>query len=129
MNEESAGKDLDRRGFLGGMGMGSLGALVAGGMSATELREKLRPWNPLSDRKIKVGIVGYGVCKFGAKFGFQDHPNVEIVAVSDLVPERRKGLMEAATSISDGQLLLQAGNHSFDQRQLIQHEQLATIAS
>ncbi len=95
MNEESAGKDLDRRGFLGGMGMGSLGALVAGGMSATELREKLRPWNPLSDRKIKVGIVGYGVCKFGAKFGFQDHPNVEIVAVSDLVPERRKGLMEA----------------------------------
>lgn len=31
---------------------------------------------------------GYGVCKFGADFGFQNHPNVEIVAVSDLFPDR-----------------------------------------
>src|SRR3954451_24532687 len=34
-------------------------------------------WKPVSDRKIRVGIVGYGFCKFGAAFGFQDHPNVE----------------------------------------------------
>jgi predicted dehydrogenase len=45
-------------------------------------------WQPVSDRKIRVGIAGYGVCKFGAAFGFQDHPNVEIVAVSDLFPDR-----------------------------------------
>ena len=45
-------------------------------------------WVPISDRKIRVGIVGYGVCKFGADFGFQNHPNVEIVAVSDLFPDR-----------------------------------------
>ena len=45
-------------------------------------------WVPLSDRKIRVGIVGYGVCQFGAQFGFQNHPNVEIVAVSDLFPDR-----------------------------------------
>lgn len=45
-------------------------------------------WTAVSDRKVKVGIVGYGVCKFGAAFGFQNHPNVEIVAVSDLIPER-----------------------------------------
>jgi predicted dehydrogenase len=45
-------------------------------------------WQPISDRKIKVGIIGYGVCKFGSAFGFQDHPNVEIVAVSDLIPDR-----------------------------------------
>jgi predicted dehydrogenase len=45
-------------------------------------------WQPISDRKIRVGIVGYGVCKFGSAFGFQDHPNVEVVAVSDLIPER-----------------------------------------
>ena len=45
-------------------------------------------WEPISDRKIRVGIVGYGVCKFGAEFGFQNHPNVEIVAVSDLFPDR-----------------------------------------
>lgn len=45
-------------------------------------------WTPISDRKIRVGLVGYGVCKFAAAFGFQDHPNVEVVAVSDLIPER-----------------------------------------
>jgi len=45
-------------------------------------------WQSVSDRKIRVGIVGYGVCKFGSAFGFQDHPNVEIVAVSDLFPDR-----------------------------------------
>jgi predicted dehydrogenase len=47
-----------------------------------------QPWRPISDRKIRVGIVGYGVCRFGAAFGFQNHPNVEIVAVSDLFPDR-----------------------------------------
>ena len=47
-----------------------------------------KKWAPVSDRKIRVGIVGYGVCKFGADFGFQDHPNVEVVAVSDLFPDR-----------------------------------------
>jgi predicted dehydrogenase len=52
-------------------------------------------WKPVSDRKIRVGIVGYGVCKFGACFGFQDHPNVEVVAVSDLFPDRRDGLAQA----------------------------------
>jgi predicted dehydrogenase len=52
-------------------------------------------WQPFSDRKLRVGIVGYGVCKFGAAFGFQDHPNVEIVAVSDLIPERCQALAAA----------------------------------
>jgi predicted dehydrogenase len=45
-------------------------------------------WEPVSDRKIRVGIVGYGVCRFGALFEFQSHPNVEVVAVSDLFPDR-----------------------------------------
>jgi predicted dehydrogenase len=52
-------------------------------------------WVPVSDRKIRVGIVGYGVCKFGADFGFQDHPNVEVVAVSDLFPDRCSELAKA----------------------------------
>jgi len=47
-----------------------------------------KPWAPVSDKKIRVGLVGYGVCKFSAAFGFQNHPNVEVVAVSDLIPER-----------------------------------------
>lgn len=45
-------------------------------------------WQAVSDRKIRVGLVGYGVCKFSAAFGFQDHPNVQVVAVSDLLPDR-----------------------------------------
>jgi predicted dehydrogenase len=49
----------------------------------------------VSDRKLRVGIVGYGVCKFGAEFGFQNHPNVEVVAVSDLIPDRCAGLAQA----------------------------------
>ncbi|MST94020.1 MAG: Gfo/Idh/MocA family oxidoreductase [Pedosphaera sp.] len=52
-------------------------------------------WQPVSDRKIRVGIVGYGVCQFGAAFGFQSHPNVEVVAVSDLVPGRCAALAKA----------------------------------
>ena len=46
--------------------------------------ESTKGWKPISDRKIRVGIVGYGFSQFGAAFGFQDHPNVEVVAVSDL---------------------------------------------
>lgn len=57
--------------------------------------ETSKGWKPFSDRKIRVGIVGYGFCKFGAAFGFQDHPNVEVVAVSDLIPDRRDGLAKA----------------------------------
>ena len=51
-------------------------------------------WEPVSDRKVRVGLVGYGVSSFSAAFGFQDHPNVEIVAVSDLDPERCQKLAE-----------------------------------
>ena len=45
-------------------------------------------WTPFSDRKIRVGIAGNGLCRFGGQFGFQDHPNVEVVAVTDLIPSR-----------------------------------------
>lgn len=51
-----------------------------------------QPWKPVSDRKIRMGIVGYGVCRFGAAFALQDHPNVQVVAVSDLFPDRCQAL-------------------------------------
>lgn len=91
-----------RRSFLRSVGLGSA-ALAAGawtgdtlGQDATILGEAgvktserpKREWRPVSDRKVRVGIVGYGVCRFGAAFGFQDHPNVTVAAVSDLVPEQ-----------------------------------------
>jgi predicted dehydrogenase len=91
-----------RRDFLEKLGVGSLGATVAAGLAARavagEPSQLDKKWEPASDRKIRFGIVGYGVCRFGAAFGFQDHPNVEIIAVSDLIPERRDGLMKACRS-------------------------------
>lgn len=101
-----------RRSFLQVAGFGSLGTLAAGGLRGTAAAqapdEKIvgasgvatseRPkgvWKSVSDRKIRVGIVGYGVCKFGAAFGFQDHPNVTVAAVSDLIPERCRALAKA----------------------------------
>jgi predicted dehydrogenase len=98
-----------RRSFLRNVGLGSLGTLAAGGLTGqaavptagakilgeSGVRTSARPqgvWKPVSDRKIRVGIVGYGVCKFGAQFGFQDHPNVTVAAVSDLFPDRCREL-------------------------------------
>ena len=52
------------------------------------------PWQPYSDRKVKVGIAGEGVCNFGSAFGYQNHPNVEVVACTDLNPEKRRLLQE-----------------------------------
>jgi predicted dehydrogenase len=52
-------------------------------------------WQPVSDRKIKVGIAGYGLCKFGAQFSYQNHPNVEVVAATDLDPQRCAELAKA----------------------------------
>ncbi len=90
-----------RREFLGilstaaaAMGVGSAGAAQTPGKPSA--KPKPAPaWQPISERKVRVGIVGYGVCRFGAAFGFQDHPNVEVVAVSDLIPERCQALAKA----------------------------------
>ncbi len=95
-----------RRSFLKAVGLGSaaLGLhastvaqqpAIAGFEKAPSDPDASKDWQPVSDRKVRVGIVGYGVCQFGAAFSFQDHPNVEIVAVSDLVEERRAGLAKA----------------------------------
>jgi predicted dehydrogenase len=50
--------------------------------------DRTAEWRPFSDRKVRVGIVGHGVCQFGLAFQLQHHPNVELVAVSDLFPDR-----------------------------------------
>ena len=86
---------VDRRSFLGQFGMGSLGAMLAVDLAAQVQAAEPPKAQPVSDRKIRLGIVGYGVCRMGAAFGFQDHPNVEVVAVSDLIPERCADLMKA----------------------------------
>jgi predicted dehydrogenase len=94
-----------RRTFLAALGIGLAGpgsiALrsaepkIQGFEAAPEDGSASTGWKQVSDRKIKVGIAGYGLCKFGAAFSFQDHPNVEIVAVTDLFPDRCEGLAKA----------------------------------
>jgi predicted dehydrogenase len=105
-------QSTSRRSFLRDVGLGTLAAVAverwgetahaqapnakilgAAGVQTAESPKGV--WQPVSDRKIRVGIAGYGVCKFGAVFGFQDHPNVTVAAVSDLIPERCAALAKA----------------------------------
>jgi len=101
MSETSSRRSFMWNTALGSMLAGNLAAHAAeepkiqgfdegGAQSRTQ-----RKWQPVSDRKIRMGIVGYGVCKFGAQFSLQDHPNVEVVAVSDLFPDRCAALAQA----------------------------------
>jgi len=53
-------------------------------------------WQQKFDRKIKMGLVGFGYCQFGLAFSLQNHPNVELVAVSDIIPERCAAMAQAA---------------------------------
>ena len=92
-----------RRSFLrtAGLGAAALGVGSAAGAEKPKIQgfeeektdpKKAQAWKPVSDRKIRMGIVGYGRCKFGAAFSLQHHPNVELVAVSDLFPDRCQAL-------------------------------------
>ena len=53
-------------------------------------------WQQKFDRKLKMGLVGFGVCQFGTNFSLQNHPNVDVVAVSDLIPERCAAMAQVA---------------------------------
>jgi predicted dehydrogenase len=109
-NQAASSHTINRRSFLQTVGVGAaalgLGQTVqtaeqaadkpiAGFEAAPNAAGAHEGWKPVSDRKLRMGIVGYGVCKFGAVWGFQNHPNVEVVAVSDLIPERCAGLAKA----------------------------------
>jgi len=113
-NLEQAG--MSRRGFLHGVGGAGafLGMAGMAGQAGAQEPPKdadgkvipgfekgqgdpnaAKDWQPVSDRKIRVGIAGYGLCAFGAAFFYQNHPNVEVVAATDLDPERCAGLAKA----------------------------------
>ena len=113
-NLERAG--MSRRGFLHGVGgagaffgmaglAGSAGAqetprdadgnVIPGFEKGQQVTTTADGWKSVSDRKIKVGIAGYGLCKFGATFFYQNHPNVEVVAATDLDPGRCAALAKA----------------------------------
>jgi predicted dehydrogenase len=94
-----------RRAFLGTTATGLLAApsvlsraqaaeAIPGFDQTSTDYDRTKTWQPFSDRKVRVGLVGYGLCKFSAEFEFQHHPNVEVVAVSDLFPDRCAALAE-----------------------------------
>ncbi len=71
------------------------GKIIPGFEKAKADPKAAKGWQPFSDRKIRVGIAGFGLCQFGAAWGFQHHPNVEVVAVTDLIPDRCAELARA----------------------------------
>ena len=68
---------------------------VRGGFDeVAEAGDGAAPWTPYSDRRVRVGIAGEGVCSFGSAFSYQTHPNAEVVACADVQPDRLKLLQE-----------------------------------
>ena len=99
---------LSRRSFLTTSALGAAAVSLGGAFADEPQKPNIQgfdetdtdvdpnaEWKPFTDKKLKMGIVGFGLCQFGAQFGLQNHPNVEVVAVSDLFPERRDGLAKA----------------------------------
>ena len=91
-------KKLTRRAFLGAAGIGASVMLAhaddttqhsASSESSSGIPETSIGWEPFSDRKLRLGLIGFGVCQYAAAFQFEKHPNVEVTAVSDLFPDRR----------------------------------------
>jgi len=95
--------DISRRGFMGaGAAMfAAAGCKSIGASESTAAQKGIQgfserdagtlattPWQPFSDKKVRVGIAGQGFCCFGGCFGYQNHPNVEVVACTDLDPKR-----------------------------------------
>lgn len=96
---------VTRRNFLTSTGLGAAALGIRGLEGRAEAQETSRKtirgfhdthsntdtskaWIRTSDRRIRVGIAGYGESRFGAAFSLQNHPNVEVVAASDLIPAR-----------------------------------------
>jgi predicted dehydrogenase len=122
MNNKNEG-NLSRRNLLQGLGVGAValgafsmthslnaqdddlprdanGNVIPGfgkddQQTRSEIQANAGKWEKKSDRKIRVGIAGYGLCKFGASFFYQNHPNVEVVAATDLDPGRCAALAKA----------------------------------
>ena len=96
--ENPAMMPIPRRSFLAASAAAATGASLLAATQAAENipgfdqtrtdYDRTQQWKPFSDRKVRVGIVGHGVCQFGLAFDLQTHPNVELVAVSDLFPDR-----------------------------------------
>ena len=100
---------ISRRSFMTNAALGA-GLLTAGsGMTMAQAPNTIagfddtktdiddsKIWQQKYDRKIKMGLVGFGLCQFGTAFSLQSHPNVDLIAVSDLIPERCAAMAQVA---------------------------------
>ena len=109
--------DVSRKGFIAGtLAVATAAAHAAAPKPVAKIQgfdEAIEtktdgPWQPFSDKKVRVGIAGYGACSFGAQFFFQSHPNVEVVAATDLDPERCDAVFIATDAASHADLVLRA---------------------
>ncbi len=74
--------EVSRRDFLKHGGIG---------LSAAALASRAAVGAEATPKKVRIGVVGGG---FGCAFQWHEHPDCEVVAVSDLRPERRKRLSD-----------------------------------
>ena len=91
--------DISRRSFMGaGAALFAAtelkGATIQGFDETEKAALSAAPYVPFSEKKVRVGIAGEGVCSFGSAFGYQNHPNAVVVACTDLDPEKCKTLQE-----------------------------------
>ena len=80
----TGGDGLSRRNFLGVSGAALAGASLAAAPRVGAAVDT-------SPKKVRIGVVGGN---FGRSFQWHEHPDCEVVAVSDLIEERKKALME-----------------------------------
>jgi predicted dehydrogenase len=119
---------ISRRTFLGPLFGGSLAAFAGyAGWTlrdaaildhstippATPLNPQLvelptKKWEPFSDKILRVGVVGCGQTQFGSLFYWDKHPNVEVVAVSDLDPVQCNRLYKNYSDDSKGPKMYQS---------------------
>ena len=97
--------DMTRKGFLGGS-LAMMASMTAVGAENGKKKEiwglkdggdgktAKDSWTAFSERKLRVGIAGEGVCSFGSAFGWQNHPNAEVVACTDIVPSNCERLQK-----------------------------------
>ena len=95
--------NISRRGFVGAgaalfaaagyrsvMGAGKDDKVIQGFDEKDAGKLAAAPYVPFSEKKVRVGIAGEGVCNFGSAFAYQVHPNAEVVACAELQPEKLK---------------------------------------
>ena len=80
------------------------GKVIAGFDETDAGKIAAKKWEPFSDKKVRVGIAGHGVCAFGCEFGYENHPNVEVVACTDLDPQRCDDMAKRLIRQSNGRL-------------------------